>query len=98
MQRRRITRGRILSRCFLRPPQMCEGYDPLACANQGRDILRGVSRRFNQADGSRERIAFRAALLPPIALIDGPVIVEARMRKQGRIEGMIGVMMGEITS
>ena len=74
---------------------MRERHDPLACANQGRDILRGMSRRFNQANGSRDRIAFRAATVPPIALLDGPVIVETSMRKQGRIEGMIGMMMGE---
>src|SRR5215472_14514084 len=95
MQRSRITGGRVLSRGSRRPPQMCEGHDPIACANQGRDILWGMSRRLHQANGSRELIAFRAALLPAIALIDGPVIVETSMPKQGRVEGMIGMVMGE---
>jgi len=67
---------------------MGERHDSIACANQGGDILWSMARRFDQANRWRDLIAFRAAILPAIALIDRPVVVKTRIRKERRVEGM----------
>src|SRR5215472_11387479 len=95
MQRRRVTRNRILSRSRSRQPEVRASYHSCRCAHQGRNILEAMPKRFDEADGRRDGIAFRRAKLESIALIDGPVVVKTRLWKQSRIERMVWMMMGE---
>src|SRR5215472_523326 len=93
MQRRRVTRQRILSWFSRRPPEVRESHHSCRCAHQGRNILQAMPRGFDEANGRRDGIAFRTAKLKFIALIDGPVVVKTRLGKQSRIERMVWMMM-----
>ncbi len=95
MQRGRVRRVRILDRRVGAPPQVCEGDHAGAGAHQRRDVLGRVARRLDQPDRGGDEEALRAPPLPQVAFVDRPMVVEAGVGKEGRVEGVIGVVMGE---
>ncbi len=77
------------------PPEVSEGHHSIWRPHEGRDVLRRMSRRFNQANGRGEFVPFGSAILPIIALVDGPDIVETRTREKGRVQRMVWMVVGE---
>ena len=58
------------------------------------DVLGGVSRGLPQDDVVGNFESLRRARLPHIVLVDGPVVMNSRVRKQRDIDGVVGMMMG----
>jgi hypothetical protein len=85
---------RVDRRSFARPPEMGTDDKPLRGLNQGRDVLRRMTRGIEQ----RHRwCAFNdvSAVTPDVILVDGPHIVKTSIPKEGSVESVIGMMMTE---
>ena len=91
----RVGRVGILDRLLRVPPQVGEHDQALVGVHQRRDVLRGVTRRFDQADRRRQLEPLGLAVDPEVVAVPRPVVVDPGLREQGGVQRVIGVVVRE---
>ena len=64
-------------------------------AGQRGDVLAGVSRRADEPDRRRQLVPLGLPVVPAVALVDRPVVVEARVREQRGVERVVRMVVAE---
>lgn len=85
---------RVIVRGSLIPPQVGQSHHIVAIIDNRGDVLGGVPRRLPKGNGIRYLKPLSGTGSPGVILIDGPVIVDTGVGKQGNVDGVVGVMMG----
>src|SRR4051794_14494781 len=85
----------VLRRALPGPPQMRQRDHSICGAYEGDDVLRCVAWCLDQPNGGRELEALGGAHLPGVSAVDRPMVMNPCVREQRRVQGVIGMMVGE---
>jgi hypothetical protein len=90
-----VLRLLVLGRGVGVEPAVGRDHDAVRRAHDEREVLGGVSRRARDAHGRAEHPAVALGVLPLVAPVDRPVVVDGGVREQPGVHRVVGMVMAE---